>query len=74
MAEILKYKRQILTVSVNFLDKMFSMFGVPETILSDNWTEFTSNKFTKFCEFYSIEHITTPEYHRISNGQVERFV
>ena len=71
--EISKCKRSTLTVSVNFLNEIFSMFGVPETIVSDNGTQFNSSEFAKFCKFYSIEHITTTVYHLRTNRQVERF-
>ena len=74
MAQNLKCKHQTLTISLNFLKEIFSRFGVPETIVSDNGTQFTSCEFAKFCKFYFYEHITTPVYHLKSNGQVKWFV
>ena len=53
---------------------MFSRFGVPETIVSNNGPQFTVNEFAKFVQFYSIEHITSSAYHPGSNGQVEMFL
>jgi len=43
-------------------------FGVPETIVSNNGTQFTSHKFREFS------HILSPPYHPQSNGRAERFV
>lgn len=52
---------------------MFSIFGLPDTIVSHNGTQFTSNDFQNFCKYYAFEHITKPPYHSRSIGQAERF-
>lgn len=56
------------------LESIFSRFGYPETIVSDNGTQFTSDEFKTYCKFYDIKHITSSPYHPSSNGQAERFV
>ena len=56
------------------LQEVFSRFGTPETLVSDNGTSFTSAKFSDFCKVNGINHIRTPPYSPASNGQVERFV
>jgi transposase InsO family protein len=62
--------RQTVTV----LRKLCAQHGVPETIVSDNGTQFTSHEFREFCKANAITHILSPPYHPQSNGRAERFV
>ena len=61
-------------VTINFLHEIFARFGVPDTIVSDNGTQFTASEFRVFCKSLAIKHITTPLYQRRSNGQAECYV
>lgn len=56
------------------LNDLFIRFGTPETIVSDNGTQFVSREFSEMCDRYGIQHIRTATYHPQSNGQAERFV
>ncbi|MGL5707069.1 MAG: DDE-type integrase/transposase/recombinase [Aeromonas sp.] len=56
------------------LRRIFSQHGLPEIIVSDNGSQFTSSQFDAFCRQHLIEHIRSPPYHPQSNGQAERFV
>ena len=49
-------------------------FGVVDTIVSDNGTQFTSKEFEHFCSTFQVDHIRIPPYHPRSNGLAERFV
>ena len=60
--------------TITKLREIFGRFGVPETIISDNGTQFTSKVFADFCNQNGIDHIRSPPYHPQSNGQAERFV
>ena len=55
-----------------FKDKLISKYSIPEMIVCDSGSEFTSNEFHEFCCKYNIQlHLCAP-YHKASNGQVER--
>jgi hypothetical protein len=55
------------------LKQLFDIFGVPDRVITDRGTAFTSRSFQTFCETHGIKHIlnavTTPR----ANGQCERY-
>lgn len=57
-----------------FLNELFARFGVPNVIVSDNGTQFTSEQFAVLCRKNGIQHFRISPYHPQSNGQAERFV
>ncbi|KAL5515638.1 hypothetical protein EMCRGX_G000833 [Ephydatia muelleri] len=52
----------------------FSRFGLPEIIVTDNGSQFTSDQFKTFCDENGIRHVRVAPYHLSSNGEAERFV
>jgi transposase InsO family protein len=60
--------------TIRALSKIFIIEGLPDTIVSDNGTQFTSQQFQQFCQSHGIEHLTTAPFHPASNGEAERFV
>ena len=49
--------------------------GIPDIIVSDNGSCFTSQEFESFCRANGITHIkSAPQYHPASNGLAERMV
>lgn len=56
------------------LQKIFSQFGLPNTIVSDNAKSFTSSEFTKFCADNGINQLYSPVYSPQSNGLAENAV
>lgn len=60
--------------AIKILKKLFSNFGIPKKIVSDNGTAFTSALFQEFCRESNIEHVTSAVQHPASNGLAENSV
>ncbi len=60
-------------VIINFLDSLFSRWGLPNTITTDNGPQLISAEFTTYLKNKGIHHIRTAYYHPQANGGVERF-
>ena len=60
------------TVAETLVD-FYSRIGVPEEILSDMGTQFTSDLMKEVARLLSIKQLTTSPYHPICNGLVEKF-
>lgn len=56
------------------LRQLFATHGLPDVIVSDNGTAFTSAEFKGFTKNNGIRHVTVAPYHPSSNGQAERMV
>ncbi|XP_055603886.1 uncharacterized protein LOC129752121 [Uranotaenia lowii] len=72
--EIFETRSTTASTTIRFLTETFARYGVPETIVSDNGSQFASADFKVMCEKLGIIHIRTAPYHPQSNGQAERFV
>ncbi|KER22812.1 hypothetical protein T265_09181 [Opisthorchis viverrini] len=62
------------TNTIRALSQLFSQHSLPETLESDNGSQFCSSCFQEFCRENAITHFRSPPYHPQSNGQAERFV
>ena len=58
-------------ITIEHLRRTFSTHGIPDTIVSDNASCFTSNVFIHFCKMNGIKYITSAPYHPFMNGMVE---
>jgi hypothetical protein len=58
--------------AVSFFTDIIHRFGVPNSIITDNGSQFTGRKFLEFCDKYHIRLDWAAVAHPQTNGQVER--
>ena len=58
--------------TIDFIVDMINRYGVPEKIISDNATNFTSKANELLAQKLGVHHITITPYNPSANGQVER--
>ena len=72
--EVILMKSATTLTTTQQLRMVFSRFGIPESIVSDNGPQFSSYEFEQFCRKNGIRHIQVSPYHPASNGLAERAV
>ncbi|XP_058837817.1 uncharacterized protein K02A2.6-like [Topomyia yanbarensis] len=72
--EIVQTRSITTAATIKIIRELFARLGMPETLVSDNGSQFTSAEFQSYCTDNGIEHLTTAPFHPQSNGQAERFV
>ena len=70
--EVFAVKSTTSTVIMQCLRSVFALFGLPDTLKSDNGPCFVSAEFEMFLMLNGIRHVTSAPYHPVSNGQAER--
>ena len=59
------------TKTIEVLRDLFTRFGIPEQIVSDNSPQFAPEESQAFIKSNGIRHITSAPYHPATNGLVE---
>ena len=59
---------------INHLKSVFAEHGIPETLVSNNGPQYSSQEFAAFCKQWGIEHVTSSPLCPQSNGFKERSV
>ncbi|XP_026724771.1 uncharacterized protein K02A2.6-like isoform X1 [Trichoplusia ni] len=54
--------------------EIWSRFGIPKQLVSDNGPPFSSEEFNSFLEYNGVEHVYSAPYHPASNGLAENAV
>ncbi|XP_055527285.1 uncharacterized protein K02A2.6-like [Wyeomyia smithii] len=61
--------------TVRILDEVFSAYGAPITIVSDNGPQLTAEEFRNYLQKSGVKfHKLSAPYHPATNGQAERYV
>ena len=55
--------------TINELRQLFSSFGLPDQLVSDNGPQFVSTEFSEFLRLNGIKHFRSAPYHPATNGQ-----
>jgi transposase InsO family protein len=58
--------------AMSFFTDIIHLFGVPNSIITDNGSQSTGRKFLEFCDKYHIRVDWAAVAHPQTNGQVER--
>lgn len=72
--EVKAVKSATSSSTISQLMSVFTTHGVPEQLVSDNGTAFTSTEFKTFLQQNGIRHTTSAPYHPATNGLAERAV
>ena len=61
------------TVAKVLIEQMFTKYGTPSQLLSDQGPEFEGQLMTELCRVLGIEKLRTTAYKPSTNGSIERF-
>ena len=60
--------------TISALEQMFSLYGIPEHVVTDNGPQFASGDFAVFLNSQGVCHMRSAPYHPATNGLAEHFV
>ena len=72
--EVVRVSSTTASVVVRALRSIFATHGIPDVVVTDNGTAFTSREFREFVESNLIRHVRSAPFHPATNGQAERMV
>jgi hypothetical protein len=71
--EVMNTPNSTTETTITLLSKIFAVHGLPQHIVSDNGSQFTSAQFEAFLLKNGIKHTTTAPGHPATNGMAERY-
>ena len=72
--EVFATTKTTTEMTISILRHLFSSYGFPEKMVSDNSPQFTSDQFADFLRQNGIRHTRSAPYHPATNGAAERMV
>ena len=60
--------------TIEILQSLFTRYGIPRILVSDNDTQFTSETCNQFCKGNGIQYKLSAPYQPSTNGEAEQFV
>lgn len=62
-------------IVIDYLENdLFHLYGVPETIVSDNGSQFRSNQFSKFLKRYGVNHLFMHRKQTLLNALIDQYL
>ncbi|XP_062849175.1 uncharacterized protein K02A2.6-like [Trichomycterus rosablanca] len=72
--EILNLPKTNSDTVIQKLKSIFTRFGTPEELMTDNGPQFSADQFRRFAAEYNFQHVTSSPHFPQSNGAAERAV
>ncbi|KAK7109817.1 hypothetical protein V1264_013798 [Littorina saxatilis] len=72
--EIAHLPRETSEVVIGRMKNIFAHHGIPDVVVTDNGSQFTSTEFQSFAAAWKFTHSTSSPYFPQSNGEAERAV
>ena len=72
--EVVETSSTTAHMTIRMFRHLFSAYGLPEQVVTDNSPQFTGDQFTHFLKSNGVKHIKSFPYHPSTNGLAERFV
>ena len=72
--EVQEVKWITSTTVITACKVQFARHGIPDVLITDNGTQFSSSEFTKFTEAWKFEHKTSSLHHRQSSRKAENAI
>ena len=72
--EIWEMKSNNSQSTISVLKHLFSLYGLPEQIATDNGPQFSAQEFSEFLKLHGVKHYRSTLYHPATNEVVERLV
>ena len=74
LIEVKHLQENTSSVVTEFLKEQFSRYGIPDTLITDNGPQFTTDEFRHFSRDWEFLHVLSSPHHHKSNGKVESAV
>ncbi|GFO29209.1 transposon ty3-i Gag-Pol polyprotein [Plakobranchus ocellatus] len=74
MAFVKSLKTLASKETIDYLESVFAIHGIPKVIITDNSRQFTSAEFHEFSRMWDFKHTTSSPHYPQSNGFIERTV
>ena len=71
---VAQMKKTTASNTIEIMRTVFSEYGIPSRIVSDNGPQFTAEEYKTFLRENGIQQILSSPYHPRTNGLAERFV
>ena len=72
--EIIEMPSVTASKTIDELRKLFTAYGLPEQIVTDNGPQFIADEFSQFLKQNGVKQLKCSPYYPSANGAVERLV